>query len=82
MLRYAADLNGKLAGATDKDIEQITKFFVATETVPVLDELRSNMNSPATPWLKRALNAVRAIPEVVTNFMTMEPNTLASFSLR
>ena len=49
MLRYAGDLNGKVANVPPAEIQAATKFFVDTEIVPALDELRAKMNAPARP---------------------------------
>jgi hypothetical protein len=49
MLRYAADLNGKIKDLTYEDFEAKTKFFIETEIVPAMDELNATMNDPARP---------------------------------
>jgi hypothetical protein len=64
MLRYAADLNGKIAGLTRAEFEAKTKFFIDTQIVPAMDELNATMNDPARPWFKRAVDAIRIIPQV------------------
>lgn len=81
MLRYAADLQGAIKDASVEEIQRATNFFVLTEIVPVLDELRASMDRPATPWWKRAVNFVRILPELGTNFMTMEPNVAIAKAL-
>ena len=75
MLRYASDLGGLISGDTPEEIDSTTRFFVETEIVPVLDELRSSMNAPGRPWHKRAVDFVRVIPELATAFMTLDPQT-------
>ena len=60
MLRYAADLNGKIKGLTREEFEAKTKFFIETEIAPAIDELNSVVNDPARPWLKRAIDALRS----------------------
>jgi hypothetical protein len=64
MLRYAADLNGKIAGLSVRDFENKTRFFVKTEIVPVMDELRSAIDNPARPWHRRAIDTVRVLPSL------------------
>ncbi len=76
MLRYAGDLNGKLASVALQDIAAATKFFVDTEIVPTLDELRAKINAPARPWYKRAIDFGRVLPKVVPSFFTMNPATI------
>jgi hypothetical protein len=75
MLRYAADLNGKLRGLTSEEIQKATEFFVQTEIVPVLDELQSAMNHPARSWYNRGVDFFRVVPELVTTFMTIDRRT-------
>lgn len=81
MLRYAADLNRRLGGGSPADVEEATRFFVATEIVPALDELRGSLSKPASPWWKRSLNAVSVLPELATNFLTMTPETAIAKAL-
>jgi hypothetical protein len=76
MLRYAGELNGKVAGVPPSEIQAATKFFVDTEIVPALDELRTKMNAPARPWYKRAVDFGRVLPKVVPSFFTMNPATI------
>ena len=76
MLRYAGDLNGKVANVPPAEIQAATKFFVDTEIVPALDELRAKMNAPARPWYKRAVDFGRVLPKVVPSFFTMNPSTI------
>jgi len=76
MLRYAGDLNGKVANVPPAEIQAATKFFVDTEIVPALDELRAKMNAPARPWYKRAVDFGRVLPKVVSSFFTMNPSTI------
>lgn len=76
MLRYAGDLNSQIAGLSRRDFEAKTKFFVQTEIVPVVDELRDIVSSPGRPWYKRAIDFARVIPELGAACLTMEPNAL------
>ena len=78
MLRYAADLNGKLANVAPQEITAATKFFVDTEIVPSLDELRAKLNAPARSWYKRAVDFGRVVPKVVPSLFTMNPATILS----
>ncbi len=50
MLRYAADLNGKINGLSFEDFEHKTRFFIETQIVPAMDDLRMTLNDPARPW--------------------------------
>jgi hypothetical protein len=72
MLRYAADLKEKIRDATWEELEAATKFFVATEIVPVLDELKATMDGPARPWFKRAIDLIRVVPSFTVAFMSMD----------
>jgi hypothetical protein len=71
MLRYAADLNGKLRSVAPDEVQAATQFFVQTELVPALDELRATMEGPARPWHKRAIDLFRVVPVLAGAFMTM-----------
>jgi hypothetical protein len=73
MLRYAGDLNGKIANVPPAEIQAATKFFVDTEIVPALDELRAKINAPARPWYKRAVDFGRVVPKLIPSFFTMNP---------
>jgi hypothetical protein len=81
LLRYAGDLNGKLAQVAPAEIELATKFFVDTEIAPALDELRAKMNAPARPWYKRAIDAVRVVPKISPSFYTMNAKTIIGTAL-
>src|SRR5262249_54820228 len=74
MLRYAADLNGKIRGLTREEIEHKTKFFIETEIVPAMDELNTVMNDPARPWPKRAIDAIKIIPQIGGAFLAGGPS--------
>jgi len=69
MLRYAADLNNKIKDISWAEFEAKTKFFVETQIVPSMDELNATMNDPARPWHKRALDAIKIIPQVGGAFL-------------
>jgi hypothetical protein len=76
MLRYAGDLSGMLSNVPPAHIQAATKFFVDTEIVPALDELRGKMNAPARPWYKRAIDFGRVVPKLVPSFFTMDAGTI------
>jgi hypothetical protein len=73
MLRYAADLNGKIKDLTREDFETQTKFFIETEIIPAIDELNATMNDPARPWHKRAIDAVKIVPQIGGAFLMGGP---------
>jgi hypothetical protein len=73
MLRYAADLNCKIKDVTSEEFGIKTKFFVETEIVPAMDELNVLMNDPARPWHKRAISAIKIIPEIGGAFLAGGP---------
>jgi hypothetical protein len=73
MLRYAADLNGKIKDMDRETFEKHTKFFIETQIVPTMDELNATMNDPARPWHKRAIDALKMIPEVGGAFLAGGP---------
>ena len=73
MLRYAADLNGKIRGLSRADFEAQTKFFIQTEIVPSMDELNAVMNDPARPWHRRAIDALKITPEIGAAFFAGGP---------
>jgi hypothetical protein len=70
MLRYAADLNSKIKDISSEEFQAKTKFFIDTQIIPSMDELNATMNDPARPWHKRALDAVKIIPQVGGAFLT------------
>ena len=59
---------------TQQDFERHTKFFIETEIVPSMDELNITMNDPARPWHKRAIDAIKIIPEVGGAFLAGGPS--------
>jgi len=70
ILRYAADLNGKITGLSLEDFENKTRFFVETQIAPAMDDLRMTLNDPARPWHKRAVDAVKVIPSIAGAYFT------------
>jgi len=68
MLRYAADLNGKISGLSLEDFENRTRFFIETQIVPAMDDLRITLNDPARPWHKKAIDAVKVVPSIAGAF--------------
>jgi hypothetical protein len=73
MLRYAADLNSKIKDITPEEFETKTKFFIETQIIPSMDELNATMNDPARPWHKRAIDALKIIPQVGGAFLAGGP---------
>jgi hypothetical protein len=73
MLRYAADLNSKIAGCTVEDFTNKTNFFIRTEIVPALDELREAMNRPARPLRDRIVDAVKVAPSIAGAYLAGGP---------
>jgi hypothetical protein len=73
MLRYAADLNGKIKHLSRQDFEAQTRFFIETEIVPTMDELNVAMNDPARPWHKRIVDGIKIIPEIGAAFIAGSP---------
>jgi hypothetical protein len=49
MLRYAADLSGKISGLSRGDYEAKTKFFIETEIAPAMDETRYRHERSGAP---------------------------------
>jgi len=74
MLRYAADLNSKIKNITLEEFETKTKFFIDTQIIPAMDELNATMNDPARPWHKRAIDALKIIPQVGGAFLAGGPS--------
>lgn len=74
MLRYAADLNGKIKNMDRAEFEKHTKFFIETQIVPAMDELNTTLNDPARAWHKRAIDAIKIIPEVGGAFLAGGPH--------
>jgi hypothetical protein len=70
MLRYAADLNSKIKGMDREEFDRQTRFFIDTQIVPAMDELNAAMNDPARPWHKRAVDALKIIPEIGGAYLT------------
>lgn len=74
MLRYASDLNDKIKGLNREDFEAKTRFFIETEIVPSIDELNVTMNDPARPWHRRAIDALKIVPEIGGAFLAGGPS--------
>jgi hypothetical protein len=70
MLRYAADLNGKIGDLSREDFERKTRFFIETQIVPAMDDLRMTMNDPKRPWHKRAIDAAKVVPSIAGAYFT------------
>jgi hypothetical protein len=69
MLRYAADLNSKIKDVSPEEFETKTKFFIETQIIPSMDELNTTMNDPARPWHKRAVDALKIVPQIGGAFL-------------
>lgn len=64
---YAAPIPSDLAtlsGLSLEDFESKTRFFIESQIVPAMDDLRITMNDPARPWHKRAIDAVKVLPSI------------------
>ncbi|MFO0992721.1 MAG: hypothetical protein U1E67_12420 [Hyphomicrobiales bacterium] len=70
MLRYSADLNEKIGRLSIDEYQQTTRFFLETEIVPAMDDLRAALNDPARPWHKRAIDGVKVIPSIAGAYFT------------
>jgi hypothetical protein len=81
MLRYTADLNGKIDGLSVEDFREKTRFFIETEIVPAMDELRSTMNNPARPWFKRAVDAAKVFPSIAGAYLAGGPAAVAAMAI-
>ena len=44
-----------------------------TQIVPSMDELNATMNDPARPWHRKALDAIKIIPQVSGAFLAGGP---------
>jgi hypothetical protein len=73
MLRYAADLNGKIKGMDREEFERHTKFFIETQIVPAMDELNVTMNDPTRPWHKRAIDGIKISSQIGGAFFAGGP---------
>jgi hypothetical protein len=74
MLRYAADLNGKIENMDREEFEKHTKFFIEAQIVPTMDELNTTMNDPARPWHRRAIDAFKIVPTIGGAFLSGGPH--------
>jgi len=81
MLRYAADLNGQISGLSFEDFEHKTRFFIETEIVPAMDDLRMTLNGPARPWRKRAVDAIKVVPSIAGACFTVGPHAALAKAL-
>lgn len=59
MLRYAGKIRKDIKGGTPKEIEEELNFFIKSEIVPSLDELRRTFDRPARSWFSRATDLAR-----------------------
>jgi hypothetical protein len=67
----------KSQGLTREDFEAKTRFFIETEIVPSMNELNAAMNDPARPWHRRAIDALKIVPEIGGAFLAGGPTSNA-----
>jgi hypothetical protein len=73
MLRYAADLNDRIRGVSAEEFRDKTTFFIETEIVPAMDELRAAINAPSRPWYRRAIDAAKIAPAIAGAYFVGSP---------
>ncbi len=78
MMRYAADINSQIGELDADEVQKRTTFFVETEIVPSLEELREAINAPARAWYKRAIDGVRIIPSLAAAAFVPTPGNLSA----
>lgn len=74
MLRYSAELRGKIKGLTATELQEELAFFVKTTITPALDELREAVERPARPWHKRVVEGIRLLPQISAAVMAAKNN--------
>jgi hypothetical protein len=75
MLRHAGALNNLVAGLDEDQIERKTQFFVDTEILPELEELREAIRQPARTWADRVGDFVQIIAEIGPGYLASVSDT-------
>jgi hypothetical protein len=81
MLQHASALNTKIKDLSPDDFENATRFFVQTEIVPAMDELRAAINAPARPWYRRIGEFGTVTAQVGAGFVSMPPHSAIANAL-
>ena len=74
MLKLTKELNAAItAEASFADIRKHSQFIAQTTVLPELEELRAFLDQPSKSRYRRAVEFVKSLPELVTNFYQMDP---------
>ncbi len=72
MLSLSKELNLMLTSdMTMEDVVQGAGFIAETDIFPRLEELKAFISNPSRPWYRRAVDVVKATPELVSSFFTL-----------
>ncbi len=75
MLSLSKELNSMLSSDMEmKDIQAKAKFLAETTVYPQLEELKDFIESPKRPWTSRAIDFIKATPQLVSSFFTLPTN--------
>lgn len=79
MVRLSADLNGRIRGGESlRGIQRYAQFVVETNVSPTVSELEVALQKSPQPFLKRAFEAARTLPELAMAFSSLSPSAAAS----
>jgi hypothetical protein len=77
MLRYAGELNASIAGLDASQLEGKTKFFVETNILPELDELRESLTASSRSWSERLKEGGQIVGELLPCALSPTPRSAA-----
>ena len=81
MLRHADELNARIAGLEASAIEGKTKFYVETQILPELDELRESLAASSRSWRERLTDAMQIVGEIVPACFASDPKAAIMLAL-
>src|SRR5262249_8265960 len=83
MFKLTRELNAVISSeASFTDIRKHAQFIAQTIVLPELEELRAILSEPSKSRYRRAVDAVKSLPELVTNFIQMDPLTATGKALQ
>lgn len=82
MLKLSKELNSAITSeATLEEVQKIAKFICETTVLPQLEDLKAYLAEPSKTRWQRGVDLIKSVPELVTNFITVDPLTASGKAL-
>lgn len=78
MVRLSKDLDARVRGGDEtRSVQEHARFVIETSVAPTISELEAAMTRPAQPWLRRAVEMAKLVPDLALAFTTLSPAAAA-----